>query len=141
MTIKQAIGIPMGIDPDPFLGNPFSSSNEEECMSSLISSDRIKARHVHSTRGFIDDLYAIDNGGEFGGSIYDIYLKELEVKVKHQGDHATLLNLDITLKKGTFIYKLFDKRETPFPLHLSECLIQKAIPFKFFSSRNQRLCF
>ena len=44
-------------------------------MSSLISSDKINARHFHPTKRFIDYLSAINNGGEFGRSICDnIYI-------------------------------------------------------------------
>ena len=50
---------------------------------------------------FVDDLCAINDGGEFGGSIFDIHPKESELKVEYQDDHATFLNLDITIKKGT----------------------------------------
>ena len=32
-----------------------------------------------------------------------IYIKELEFKVEHQGDNATFLSLDVTMKEGTFI--------------------------------------
>ena len=58
-------------------------------MSSLISCDKIKARHFHSTKRFIDDLCAINDSGEFGRSICEIYPKELELTVEHRGDHAT----------------------------------------------------
>ena len=71
-------------------------------MSSLIYSYKIKARHFHLTNHLPDDLYAINNGGEFGRSLYVIYSKELEVKVENQGDHVIFLNLDITIKEGTF---------------------------------------
>ena len=71
-------------------------------MPSLIYSNKIKARHFHSTNHLIDDLYAINDGREFGRSIYVMYLKELGVKVEDQGDHAMFSNLDITIKEGTF---------------------------------------
>ena len=35
----------------------------------------------------------------------------MQLKVEHQGIHATFLDLDITIKDGQFIYKLFDKRD------------------------------
>ena len=77
-------------------------------MSTLASSDEIEARHFPSTNHFIHDLCPINDGGEFGKSIWksicDIYPKKLELKVTHQGDHATFLNLDITVKEGTFTY-------------------------------------
>ena len=47
---------------------------------------------------FIDDLCAINNGGEFETSFCKIYPKEIEGNVEHQGDHAVLLNLDIIFK-------------------------------------------
>ena len=68
-------------------------------------------------------FWAINDGGEFGRSICKIYPKNLELRFKHQGDHATFLNLDITIKEETFkllvyfkllplSYKLFDKRDS-----------------------------
>ena len=39
------------------------------------------------------------------------------VKCEHEGQHATFLELDITIHDGMFIYKLFDKRdEFPFSI-------------------------
>ena len=49
-------------------------------MSSRISSDKIKARHFHSTKCFVDDLCAINHGGEFQRSICELCQKELERK-------------------------------------------------------------
>ena len=71
-------------------------------MPSLIYSDKIKARDFHSTKHLLDDLYAINDGKEFGRSIYVIYPKDLQVKVEDQGDHATFSNLDIIIMEGTF---------------------------------------
>ena len=54
----------------------------------------------------------MNNGGEFGRSIFYIYIyiypKEVELNVEHQGDHATFFNFDITIKKEIFTYQLFD---------------------------------
>ena len=47
----------------------------------------------------------------------DIYPPELELKIEHQGGHATFLDLDITIKDDIFVYKLFDKRDT-FPFFI-----------------------
>ena len=80
-------------------------------MSELIDLDKVKARHFHSTKRFIDDLCALNDGGEFGRVYKDIYPNELELKVEHSGSHASFLNLDITIKEGLFVNKLFDKRD------------------------------
>ena len=42
--------------------------------------------------------------------IDEIYLpKQLELKLEHPGDHAILLDLDMTNDNNIFVYKLFDK--------------------------------
>ena len=57
----------MGIDPAPFWVNLFLNSFKGEYMSFLISFNKVKAKHFHSTKTFNDDnLYAINNDGEFG---------------------------------------------------------------------------
>ena len=86
MAKKQAIGIPMGTDPASFWAYLFLYSYEEESISLLVSSDKIKVRHFHSTKRFTDDLCTINDGGEFRRSVFDIYLKELE----RQDGHAML---------------------------------------------------
>ena len=116
-TLRQAIGIPMGIDPAPFWANLFLYFYEEKHISDLISSDKVKARHFHSTMRFIDDLCAINDGGQFGHCHENIYPEELELKMEHTGTKATFLNLDIHIKDGKFIYKLFDKRDS-FPFFI-----------------------
>ena len=47
----------------------------------------------------------------------DIYPPELQLKVERSGNHATFLNLDITVKDGVFVYKIFDKRDA-FPFFI-----------------------
>ena len=115
--MRQAIGIPMGIDPAPFWANLFLYQFENRYMNQLITTDKVKARHFHGTSRFIDDLCAINDGNLFGQIYKDIYPEELELKVEHSGIHASFLNLDITIKEGIFIYKLFDKRDA-FPFSI-----------------------
>ena len=69
MATKQAIDIQIGINHAPFLVNHFLYFDEEEYMSKIISSDKIKARHFHWTKHLIDDLCTINDGGEFGISL------------------------------------------------------------------------
>ena len=60
---------------------------------------------------FIDDLCAINDGGDFGKSFLEIYPPEMELKIEHEGNHATFLDLDISIVDNRFIYKLYDKRD------------------------------
>ena len=72
MTVKPAIGMPTGNDPASFWENIILYSYEKEYMPSLIFSNKIKARHFHSTKRFMDDICAINDGGEFESSICEI---------------------------------------------------------------------
>ena len=53
--LRQKIGIPMGIDPPPFWANLFLYTYGNEYISELIFTDKVKARHFHATKPFIDD--------------------------------------------------------------------------------------
>ena len=117
LVMRQAIGIPMGIDPAPFWANLFLYSYEHRYMRGLITTDKVKARHFHSTKRFIDDLCAINDGNLFGQVYKEIYPEELELKLEHTGSHASFLNLDVTIEEGRFVYKLFDKRDA-FPFSI-----------------------
>ena len=67
-------------------------------MTDLILEDKIKARHFHSTRRFIENLCVINDGDCFGRVYKNIYPEELELKLEHSGSHASFLNLNITIK-------------------------------------------
>ena len=86
-------------------------------MQLLISAGSDRAFRFHSTNRFIDDLIAINDRDEFYKSFKNIYPSQLELKLEHQGSHATFLDLDISIKDGIFVYKLFDKRDQ-FPFHV-----------------------
>ena len=133
-VLRQAIGIPMGIDPAPFWANLFLYAYEFNYMSDLIASDKGKARHFHSIKRFIDDLLALNDGGEFGRVHKDIYPSELELKVEHSGSHASFLNLYISIIEGIFVYKLFDKRDD-FPFNIVRMpYVSSNIPESIFYS-------
>ena len=73
-------------------------------------------KFLYATR-FIDDECNLNDGGEFGRSYQQIYPKELELKCEHQGIHATFMDLEVDVRDGIFIYKLFDKRNN-FPFFI-----------------------
>lgn len=72
---------------------------------SFISFDKISARNFHLKKHFVDGIHAEKDDGEIG-FFWDMYPNSLELKVEHQIDHVTFLNLDKNIKEGTFIYKL-----------------------------------
>ena len=133
-VLRQAIGIPMGIDPAPFWANLFLYAYEVNYMSDLIASDKVKARRFHSTNRFIDDLCALNDGGEFRRVHKDIYPSELELKEEHSGSEASFLSLYININEGIFVYKLFDKRDG-FPFSIVRMpYISSNIPESIFYS-------
>ena len=103
------------------------------CLT-LIASDKVKARHFHSTNRFIDDLCALNDGGEFRRVHRDIYPSELKLKEEHSGSEASFLSLYIYINEGIFVYNLFDKRDD-FPFSIV-CMpyISSNIPESIFYS-------
>ena len=99
----------MGIDPATFWAVFLYSY--AIAMPQLISSDKTKEMHFYSSKSFMDDLCAVNNGRELERYFCDIYPKELEFKIEHHDNHATLFNLSIMIKKSSFINKLIDKKD------------------------------
>ena len=134
-AFSQTIGIPMGIDPAPFWADLFLSYFESNHMDELIRTDIVKAKRYHATYRFIDDLCTLNNNHQFENSHKTIYPPELELKVEHQGKHATFLELDINIVENMFVYKLFDKRDA-FPFFIVRMpYLESNIPsFVFYGS-------
>ena len=134
IVMRQKIGIPMGIDPAPFWANLFLYTYEHNYIKELIKTDRVKAKHFHSTFRFIDDLCILNDGGMFGNVFKDIYPDELELKVEHEGSSGSFLHLDIRVEEGQFVYKLYDKRDA-FPFSIVRMpYLSSNIPKKIFYS-------
>ena len=100
ITLKQDIGIPRGIDLVPFWAYLCLYFYENQIMKELFSNNKIKSRHFHSTKRFINDFCTTNEGGEFGRTNPDIYPKELELKPEHQSTAALLLQVDINIVDG-----------------------------------------
>lgn len=62
--------MPMGIDPAPVWANIYLYNYESKYVTELVKSNstanKIIARKFHATHRFIDDLCALNDGGEFG---------------------------------------------------------------------------
>ena len=64
-------------------------------------------------------MFAINDGGQFGRTNAEIYLKEFEVIPEHQGTHTSFLNLDVNIVDGKFEYTLYDKKDS-FPFFIAK---------------------
>ena len=86
----------------------FSIFFKSKHVQNIISKKSTRAYKHHATSRFINDLCTINDDDQFSKSFKCIYSGELELKLEHSGTHATFLDLD--LRSGIFVYKLFDKR-------------------------------
>ena len=107
----------MGIDPAPFWANLYLYHFENKFITTLSRTERYRGFKFKHCFRFIDDACSINDSDEFEKSYRDIYPDELQLKCEHSGNHATFLELDITIVDGIFVYKLFDKRDT-FPFFI-----------------------
>ena len=99
LVFKQVIGIPMGIDPAPYWPNLFLYYFfRSKYLQQLISKGSPRVYKFHETLRFMEDLCIINNDGEFSSSYKYICPKQLELKLGHQWEHATFLDLDITIE-------------------------------------------
>ena len=112
-VFKQCVGIPMGIDPAPFMANLFLFYYEHEYMLKLISSkDSVRAKKLSKTFRYLDDLLALNDSGVFKSSVDKIYPTELKLSCTDVDSiQADYLDLDICISSQFFRSKLFDKRD------------------------------
>ena len=112
-VFKQCIGIPMGIDPAPFMANLFLFYYEHEYMLNLIScKDTVRAKKLSKTFRYLDDLLALNDSGMFKAAIDKIYPSDLKLSCTDVDSiQADYLDLDICINHPFFRSKLFDKRD------------------------------
>jgi hypothetical protein len=135
ILLRQKIGIPMGLDPAPFFANLFLFYYESEWLNKIKKYDNIKARKFGNTFRFIDDLIAINDGGEFEKSYHEIYPPELELKKENLiNTNATFLDLHLHINDRNIFTKLFDKRDD-FPFSIVRLPFKQSnMPSKMFYS-------
>ena len=64
--LLQTVDIPMGIDPASFWANFYLYNYESKYITNPIRTNNFRGRRFHSTFRFVDDLCALNVGGEFG---------------------------------------------------------------------------
>ena len=122
----------MGIDSAPYQANLFLYFFESRYVTQVISKGSPRAYKLYGTSRFIDDLCTTNDDGEFSSSYKYIYPKQLELKLKHRGEHANFLDLDIPIEDNVFVFKLFDKRDN-FPFFIVRTpYLSSNIPLSMF---------
>lgn len=92
--------VPVTLLPVPF--------HHVKYITNLIT-NKLWGRRFHCTFRFTDDLCALNDGCKFGKAFLEIYPTDLELKVENNCSHATFLDVDISVDKGKFLCKIFDK--------------------------------
>ena len=141
---KQWVGIPMGIDPAPYMANLFLHYFENKYIKLLVDDkdekgnkkdsgkakeDMIFAQMLRYCYRYLDDLLNINDNGYFEKIYNSIYPNELKLNRTNPSDISTeFLDMDISIVDHKIITsKLFDKRRS-FPF--------KVINFPFIESSN-----
>ena len=136
IILRQAIGIPMGSDPAPFMANLFLYYFENKWILKMKKSNLKQARMFGNTFRFIDDLIAINDAGFFERNFQDIYPEEMVLKKENSGTkQASFLDLNIHIKNNTFKTSLYDKRDAfPFSIVRMPFLCSNMPSTMFYSS-------
>lgn len=93
LIVLQTVVILIGFDLTLFWADLYLSKHEGDFMINLTKKDFAWAKKFHGNFQLIDDLHAINDGGEF--PCKEICSRELESKLDYSGSHATFLDLDI----------------------------------------------
>lgn len=109
---RQFIGIPMGIDPAPFMANLFLHFYEFRYIKDLVENGEIaEAGVLKYTFRYLDDLLSLNDNDYFSNVIGSIYPSEL--KLTSTTDNilkSEFLDLDIEIIDGKIVSKVYDKR-------------------------------
>ena len=93
------------------MGQPHALFFESKYIKQLISNGSPENYKYYGVSRVIDDLCAINDCNEFLASFRNIYPKELELKVEHQGNYDSVLDLDVKIEDSVFVYKFCNKRD------------------------------
>ena len=145
---RQHIGIPMGVDPAPFIANLFLHYSECKYINNLLTTgDVAKAKKLSNSFRYLDDLLSLNDKGTFDHDSNLIYPPELTLsRTDNLGIQADYLDLDISISdKGFFNCKLFDKRDAfKFKVINYPCLRYSNIPvqpaYGIYLSQLIRVC-
>ena len=108
------VGISIGTDPTQFWANYQLYNYESKNITN-------RCRRFHISFRFVDDFCA---------------LKPCASKVKHNGNHATFQDLDISIGKDNFIYKCLKNKRDVFNVHIARMssIISNIPSIIFYSS-------
>ena len=113
IVYRQIIGIPMGTNSAPHLANIYLFVYEYEYIEKLVESNDSKfLEKLTNIFRFQDDLFSVNDDGLFENVLGDIYPEEMKIsKTNISSSKCSYLDLLVSIYKGKFRIKLFDKRD------------------------------
>ena len=108
---KQVVGIPIGLDSGQDIANLLLFCYESDYVEKLSKENIPLARKFNFNRRYIDDLF-VANFPEFKDHIYNIYPRELEIKLESENTKKlSYLDLQIVSQNSNLIFTVYDKRD------------------------------
>ena len=111
---RQVIGIPMGISCGPHLANVFLSVYEKDFIQQLVEEDNISdAKLLSDVCRYQDDCLVINDDNLFNSVFEKIYPPSMKLdRTNISRDKTNYLDCTISIHRGKFIYKSYDKRQS-----------------------------
>ena len=110
---RQVIGIPMGTSCAPYLANIFLHVYEYDYLQNLVrNGDMDVAKKLAKTFRYQDDCVSINDDSTFKEHYLLMYPPEMHLKNTNVSKAVcTFLDLRISLFRGKFLYRSYDKRD------------------------------
>ena len=144
---KQIIGIPIGLDSGQDIANLLLFSYESAYVENLAKTNIALARKFNLCKRYIDDLF-VGNFANFKDHIYQIYPRELEIKLESNNvKEVAYLDLNLKSENNILTCSIYDKRDSfsfeivNFPF-IDSCIPKKSAMGVFTSQliRYARIC-
>ena len=109
---RQIVGVPIGVDPSPFIANLTLFYYEYKYLDRLYKIDYFSAKRLYNTFRLIDDITSINSDGVFQEHFISIYPDSLVLNKENVDDSsAHVLDLNINIVNQHFIVSVYDKRD------------------------------
>ena len=110
---RQIIGIPMGTNCGPYLANIFLHFYEYDFIDRMVANEEWEVlRSLHALFRYQDDCLVFEDNNVFSRVLSDIYPVEMEIENTNISTSvSTYLDLQISVHRGKYNFKLFDKRK------------------------------
>ena len=144
---KQVVGIPIGLDSGQDIANLLLFTYESDYVENLAKTDVAMARKFNLCERYIDDLF-VGNFPDFKNHIYEIYPRDLEIKLESNNiSEVAYLDLKLTTENTRLIISLYDKRDNfsfdivNYP-YIDSCIPKKSALGVYMSQliRYARIC-